>query len=181
MTENRTTPKKRLNAQDLVSIAYRGLSPGGLQQLLGVKGTPGDMDDPPTFSEDVESYIEPDSQVALQQNIVPIPIVIVDDITHTRRRVDRRIVTNTATIDAVTPQMIVPRNSYRTQTILENLGPGIAYLGHNESIGVSGFALSVNSVLVLGTTEPLYCIQQSAQASLGLVSVIQEYDKDTVE
>jgi hypothetical protein len=170
--------RKKLNAMDYWNAAFRGLSPGGWQQNPPVAT---DMGDVPPFAEDVEDYIPADAPVPLQQNVPPVPVVLVDDLSHTRKRVEKFLITSTQQVNAVNSSIIVPRDPFRTQVVLNNLGPGIVYLGHNESVGTTGFALAVNSVLVLGTTRAIWAIQQSAQTSLAGVSIAMEYDKDTVE
>jgi hypothetical protein len=170
--------RKSLNAMDYWNAAFRGLSPGGWQQKPPVATDAGDV---PPFAEDVEDYVPADPLAPIQQNIVPIPVVLVEDISHTQKRVERFIIANTQQVNAINSTLIVPQNPFRTQTILNNLGPGIVYIGHNETVGAGGFSLAVNSVVVLGTTRDLWAIQQTAQTSLANVSIIQEYDKDTVE
>lgn len=163
---------------DYWNAAYRGFVPGGLNGIPPVGHDIGP--DPEPFGQDDESYVAPDSEVKIQQPIAPVPVILVEDLSHTEKRVERFIIANTANIGAVTADLIAPRNPYRTQLIVENVGPGILYLGHNESIGTSGFAMAVNTVIVLGTTREVWGLQQSGQSSIAVVSVIQEYDKDTV-
>ena len=177
--------RKKLNAMDYWNAAFRGLSPGGWQQNPPVAT---DMGDVPPFAEDVEDYIPADAPVALQQNVAPMPVVLVDDLTHTRKRVEKFLITMTQQINSLAPSLIVPRNPFRTQVVLNNIGPGIVYIGNDESLTVNpqsgatnGFAMAINSVLVLGTTREIWAIQQTAQATTGFVSIAMEYDKDTVE
>lgn len=169
--ENTRKPKKKLTAQDFWNAAYRGFVPGGYQQKPPVAT---DMGDPPEFDDDVESVVEPDSEPV--DNVVPVAIV--DDLSHTRRRVERVITTYTQNVGSVSPTQLIGRDPFRTQTIVQNLGPGIVYLGHNNAVGTGGFALGVNSVVVLGTTRALLALQQAGQTGIAQVSVIQEYDKD---
>ena len=177
--------RKKLNAQDYWNAAFRGLVPGGWPQKPPVAT---DMGDVPPFDEDVEDYVEADPAVPLQQNVAPMPVVLVDDLTHTRKRVERMIVAYQQAI-TTSPALLVSRNPFRTQTVINNTTNVAVYLGHNESVSASfvgvggtGFAMAPNSVLVLGTTRDIWVVASEAPlAATPNVSVIQEYDQDTVE
>lgn len=177
--------RKKLNAMDYWNAAFRGLSPGGWQQNPPVATDAGDV---PPFSEDVEDYVPADPAVPIQQNIAPVPVVLVEDLSHTRKRVERYITTLSFNI-TVTPGLVVPRNPFRTQTIINNNTNVAVYLGHNDSVltgltatSPGGFAVSPNSVVVLGTTREIWVVAIAAPAAAtSTISVIQEYDKDTVE
>lgn len=177
--------RKKLNAQDYWNAAFRGLVPGGWPQKPPVATDAGDV---PPFDEDVETYIPADAEVPLQQNVVPMPVILVDDLSHTRKRVERYITTLSFNI-TLTPGLVVPRNPFRTQTIINNTTNVAVFIGHNESVlsglaagSTAGFALSPNSVVVLGTTRDIWVVATTAPAVLtNTISVIQEYDKDTVE
>jgi hypothetical protein len=177
--------RKKLNAMDYWNAAFRGLSPGGWQQNPPVATDAGDV---PPFSEDVEDYVPADPAVPIQQNIAPVPVVLVEDLSHTRKRVERFITTLSFNI-TVTPGLVVPRNPFRTQTIINNTTDVAVYLGHNDSVltgltttSKGGFAVSPNSVVVLGTTREIWVVAITAPAvGTNTISVIQEYDKDTVE
>lgn len=170
--------RKKLNAQDYWNAAFRGLSPGGWQQKPPVATDAGDV---PPFDEDIEDYITPDPPVQLQQDVAPLPVVLVDDLSHTRKRVERYMVAFNVNIIAA-PILAVSRNPFRTQTIINNNTNLTVYIGHDETVGTGGFALSTNSVVVLGTTRDIWITAATAPvAATSTVSVIQEYDKDTVE
>lgn len=167
----------KMTAQDYWNAAWRGLSPGGLQQNPPEYTDIGP--DPETVDMPDDPYVLPDNPVELQTAAVPIPVVLVDDLSHTVKRVEKYNICLTANVDANTSRILIPRDPFRTQVIVQNLGPGIVYLGHNESVGSSGFSLPLNQLIVLGTTREVWAIQQSAQASIAQVSVLMEYDKDT--
>lgn len=170
--------ERKLNAMDYWNAAFRGLSPGGWQQKPPVAT---DMGDVPPFAEDVEDYVPADPLAPIQQNIVPIPVVLVEDISHTQKRVERFLIAGSHNITTF-PSLMVPRNPFRTQTIINNTTNVSIFLGHNESIGTGGFSLSASSVVVLGTTRAIWVVAAVAPAAAtSTASVIQEYDKDTVE
>lgn len=177
--------RKKLNAQDYWNAAFRGLVPGGWPQKPPVAT---DMGDVPPFDEDTETYIPADAEVPLQQNVVPMPVILVDDLSHTRKRVERYLTTLSFNI-TLSPGLVVPRNPFRTQTIINNTTNVAVFIGHNESVlagltvaSPGGFALSPNSVVVLGTTRDIWVVATTAPAvATNTISVIQEYDKDTVE
>jgi|SRR5882757_7020959 len=169
--------RKKLNAMDYWNAAFRGLSPGGWQQSPPVAT---DMGDVPPFAEDVEDYVPADPLAPVQQDIVPIPVVLVDDISHTQKRVERHIVTYAFNVSTFAG-LAVSRNPFRTQTIINNTSNVAVYLGHNETIGVTGFILPPTSVVVLGTTRDIWVTTLTAPAAAtSAISVIQEYDQDTV-
>jgi hypothetical protein len=164
---------------DYWNAAYRGLVPGGINQVPPEYTDTGP--DPEPIDQPDDPYVNPDPLIEVQQNIVPIPVVITDDISHTRIRVAKEILTYTQQILSSSSYRLVTRVPYTTQIILQNLGPGIVYLGHNESVGTSGFQLPVGQLIVLGTTRDVWAIQQTGQSGYAQVCVIHEYDKDTTE
>jgi hypothetical protein len=160
--------------QSYWNAVYRGLVPGGLNQVPPEYNDIGPDPEPIDYPED--PYVEPDNEVAIQQSITPLPIVLVSDLSHTTIRVEKFIITTTANVSSVGTTIILPRNPYRTQTILQNMGPGIVTIGHNESVGVSGFQIPMGQLIVLGTTREIWAI--ALTTGISQVSVIQEYDKD---
>jgi hypothetical protein len=162
---------------DYWNAAYRGFVPGGLNQVAPEITDIGP--DPVTVDMPDDPYVNPDPEVELEQNIVPVPVVLMDDLSHTRKRVEIYPTTFTANVDGVTPRILLPRDPYRTQAIIQNLGLGSIYLGHNESVGNTGFALALGQLVVLSTTRELWAIQQSAQATVAQVSVLCESARDT--
>lgn len=158
---------------DYWNAAYRGLVPGGINQVppeisdIGPDPEPIDMPEDP--------YVLPDPEVKLEQDAVPVPVVLFDDISHTRKRVEKYNLMLTANVDNVSTRILIPRDPYRTQVILQTTTNAI-WLGHNESVGTTGFLLPVGQVIVLGTTREVWAIAQTGAAQ---VSVLMEYDKDT--
>lgn len=170
--------------QSYWNAAYRGLVPGGLNEDSPVADDIGP--DPEPFDQalqDESDYVEPDSPVKVAQPIAPVPVVLVDDLSHTVKRVEKYIITNTVNIPIVGSTLLLPRDPYRTQAIINNNStPGTAVIiGHNDSVGQSGFSLPPLSIVVLGTTRDLWVCQPAGQTTPAIVtiSVIQEYDKDT--
>jgi hypothetical protein len=174
-----TTPRRKPTYQDFWNAAYRGLVPGGIQTNndstapaisdsgVGTEAAPLD---------EKEQYVdepEPDPPSTI------LPVIIVDDKSRVAGSVEKFIRTYTVTLNAVTPQLALAREPSRTRVVLINNGPGIAYLGHNESVGISGFPLPINTTLTLTTTRELWILQQSGQVSLGVVAILVEYDKET--
>lgn len=168
--------------QSYWNAPFRGLTPGGWPQDPPAT----DAGDVPPFEEDVEDYIPADPLVPIEKPGPPTPVVLVEDLSHTRKRVEKYLIATSFNVPLITPQLMVPRNPFRTQTIINNTSGQTIYLGHNESILTAvnatvpgGFALPLNSVVVLGTTREIWVV--GAVAALTPVSIIQEYDKDTVE
>ena len=165
---------------DYWNAAYRGFVPGGINQVppevtdIGPDPEPIDMPEDP--------YVLPDPEVQLEQGIVPVPVVLMDDLSHTRKRVEKYNLMLTANVTGPSSRILIPRDPYRTQVILQTTGAAV-YLGHNESVGSSGFLLPVSQVIVLGTTREVWAIVQTATPPTGTeaaqVSVLMEYDKDT--
>jgi len=164
---------------DYWNAAYRGFVPGGLNQV-----PPEDSDigpDPEPITEPDDPFVLADPEVKLEQGIVPMPVVIMDDISHTRKRVEKYNLMLTANVQNDSTRILIPRDPYRTQVILQTTVAAI-YLGHNESVGTSGFLLPVDQVIVLGTTREVWAIAQTPAIPApvtALVSVLMEYDKDT--
>jgi hypothetical protein len=155
------------------NAAYRGFVPGGINQVPPEISDIGP--DPETIDTPDDPFILPDPEVKLTQNIAPMPVVIMDDISHTRKRVEKYNLMLTANVDPTSTRILIPRDPYRTQVILQTTGNAV-WLGHNESVGTSGFLLPVSQVIVLGTTREVWAIAQTGSAQ---VSVLMEYDKDT--
>src|SRR5882757_6172540 len=108
--------RRKLNAQDYWNAAFRGLSPGGWQQKPPPATDAGDV---PPFKEAVEDYVEADAPVALQQNVAPLPVILIDDLTHTQKRVVDFIRAYSFNITFL-PGLLLPRNPFRTQAIINN-------------------------------------------------------------
>jgi hypothetical protein len=161
-------------------LAYRGLSPHGINKPAPYID---EYTEPETFAEVETEYTEPDpSPDPLPfnyKNIVPIPIVIIDDLHSTRRNTETYFTAYQESVQAVNPQLIVNRHNSRVSLRLSNNGPGIVYLGHNESVSRGGYAMAVNEALTLTTTRDVWAIQQTAQVSPAALSVMYEYDKET--
>lgn len=172
---------------DYWNAAYRGLLPGGLNQVPPEYSDIGP--DPEPIDQPDDPYVLPDPEVAIEENVVPVPVVITADVSHTRKRVEKYVTTMSANVVGPSPRILIPRDPFRTQVIIQAVaagglsgGAGV-YLGHNESVGTTGFLLPVGQVIVLGTTREVWAIVQSAIPATGtesaLVSVLMEYDKDT--
>ena len=174
-----TRPRRKPTYQDFWNAAYRGLVPGGIQKNSdstapdisdsGVGSEAAPLDETPEFITDPE----PD---------IPAPamsVVIQDDKSRVAGSVEKFNRTYTITLNAVTPQLSLAREPSRTRAFINNIGPGIAYLGHNESVGTSGYQLAVNTPIELTTTRELWILQQTLQVSLGVVCILVEYDKET--
>lgn len=165
---------------DYWNAAYRGFVPGGLNQVPPEYTDIGP--DPETVDMPDDPYVEPDPPVELQTAAVPIPVVLMDDLSHTRKRVEIYPVTLTANVDT-NARILIPRDPFRTQCILQNISAtvtsGIVYLGHNESVGVTGFQLAPGQLIVLSSTRELWAVQQAGQSAIAQVSVIMESARDT--
>lgn len=161
-------------------LAYRGMAPHGI-----TKPAPyiDEYTEPETFDA-VETEItspdgSPDPLPFNYENVIPIPIVIIDDLHSTRRNTETYFTAYQENVQAVNSQLVVNRHNARVSLRLSNNGPGIVYLGHTESIGRSGYAMAVNEALTLTTTRDVWAIQQAAQSGTAALSVIYEYDKET--
>ena len=65
----------------------------------------------------------------------------------------------------------------RIQLRIKNNGPGILYIGENESRGFIGYPMAVNDVLILETTRDVWAVQQTAQTGPAQVGIIASYQK----
>lgn len=163
--------------QSYWNAAYRGFVPGGLNNVPPVADDIGP--DPVPFDQDEESFIEADADVKIAQPIAPVPVIITDDLSHTIKRVEKYLIASTENVPIIGANSIAPRDPFRTQLILQNIGPGVVVLGQDESIGTAGYQLAVNAVLVLGTTREVWAQQLPSATQIAQICVIQEYDKDT--
>lgn len=160
--------------------AYRGLQPHGINQPAPYID---EYTEPETFNEaEAEEPTTPDSTPDPlpfnYKNVIPIPIVIIDDLHSTRRTSDTYFTAYQESVQAVNPQLIVNRHNDRVSVRLSNNGPGIIYLGHNESVLRGGYAMAVNEALTMTTTRDIWAIQQTAQTGPAALSVMYEYDRE---
>jgi hypothetical protein len=160
--------------------AYRGLQPHGISKPAPYID---EYTEPETFNEaEAEEPTTPDSTPDplpfSYKNVIPIPIVIIDDLHSTRRTSDTYFTAYQENVQAVNPQLIVNRHNDRVSVRLSNNGPGIIYLGHNESVLRGGYAMAVNEALTMTTTRDIWAIQQTAQSGPAALSVMYEYDRE---
>jgi hypothetical protein len=172
--------KKNLKASvyDYVNNAYRGFTPGGLPSSETADYTDIGPDPVPIGSTDVnDEYVLPDN--TQDDDPTAVPVVIVSDISHTIKRIQKENLCQTVNINPVGSTLVLPKDPYRTQAIISAAGltSGVI-LGHNESVGTGGFVLPDNSVIVLGTTEELWAVQGGTPTAIVGVSVLIERDKD---
>lgn len=193
MPDKRTDPvKPNVNPPSLLvgmrtlydywSAAYRGLEPHNVNSPAPIDTQ---YDEPETFDDaEQESIINPDvkpnSLMFKYEKVIPIPVVVIDDLHSTRRHTETYFTAYSELVQAVNPQLVVSRHSSRISLRLSNNGPGIVYLGHNESVLLGGYAMAVNEALTLTTTRDVWAIQQTGQVSAAALSIMYEYDKEIV-
>lgn len=158
------------------NAAYRGFVPGGVQ--MPPPDSTLEYDEPETYQNTEYDVTWPDPQTIDVRNIVPIPVVIMDDLQATRRKTEIDFESGQFAVAAVSPVIIVSRRGSRISLRISNNGPGIVYLGKTESYGTSGYALQVNEAMTLTTTKDVWAIQQTAQTGPAEISYLEEYQKE---
>lgn len=146
------------------NAAYRGFAPHGVRLPSPTTGTLEQFeDDPNTFEED--STAEPSA------DFEPVESYEQDYWN-----------TISVQVGATQPVLVVGQDNDRTLLRMVNIGPGIVWVGHNESVLNGGFPLIPMATtfydLELHTTREVWAIQQTAQTTPAQLSVIREYTKE---
>lgn len=169
------------------NAAYRGLTPHGIAPRAIVPGaatapapTEGDYSGNPDLYQDPveETNDPPDPFVPNLQDIVPIPVVVIDDLGKLDRRVTPYYTAFTQGVGAIC-ERIVPRQDTRVDCRIMNLGPGTVTIAETESKGYTGFTLpaSMTAPILIPTTREIWGIQQAAQVSPAQLCIILVFDK----
>lgn len=146
------------------NAAYRGFVPHGVRLPSPTEGVVTEFDDnPETFVED-EPIDEPEVNI---------------------REVEEysQDYWNPVTLNVtVVPTLIAGIDPDRTLIRIVNQGPGMVWIGHNESVLTGGFPLPPMTTtfydLELHTTREIWAVQQSGQAGPAQLSYIREYTKE---
>lgn len=163
---------------DYWNVAYRGLVPHGV--LKGVPNSPDVIDNPATFEESdadfnadntEETYTEPNID-----DITAVPVVIVDDLANLGLRGGEYFTSYLASISTAVDR-IAYQDPSRIRLRIKNNGPGILYLGENESRGPIGYPMAVNDIVDLETTRDVWAVQQAGQTGPAQVGIIASYQK----
>jgi hypothetical protein len=158
------------------NAAYRGFVPGGVQ--MPPPDSSSEYDEPETYADTDYDVTYADPETIDVRNIVPIPVVIMDDLQATRRKTEIDFEAGQFFVGAISPVIIVSRRGSRISLRISNNGPGIVYIGKTESYGTTGYALQVNEAMTLTTTKDVWAIQQTAQTGNADVSILEEYQKE---
>lgn len=171
------------------NAAYRGFVPHGINPsgFPGSRGRyPSPSDDSPDqnteplpFDEDDPDFIPADSVPRVYQDIVPIPIVLMEDLSAEKPVMGSFCTFYTENVQGVSTQRIVVPQRNRSLVMLQNAGPGTVWIAQDESVGRSGFPLAaaMTAPLLIQTTREIWAIQQTAQTSNAFVSIILQYSR----
>lgn len=176
-----TTPRRKPTYQDYWNAAYRGLVPGGIQtsndSTAPLVTNTGTGTDAAPWNETDEYIDEPTPDVEIQ----PVPIVIIDDLSRVSGSVEKFIRTYQQAVFATGTTLLVNRNPFNSQVRLRNLGITAfdVSLGHNESIGTTGYPLVPGAEIVIHTTREIWAQQITPQSTPSIIAVFVEYDKET--
>lgn len=171
------------------NAAYRGfvphgINPGGVPGSRGRYPSPSDNSpdqntEPLPFDEDDPELIPADAVPKAYQDIVPIPIVLMDDYSVEKPSSGNFCIFYTENVQSVSTQRIVVPQRNRTRVMLQNAGPGTVWIAQDESVGRTGFPLAaaMTAPLSISTTREIWAIQQTAQATNAFVSIILQYSR----
>lgn len=177
---------------DSWNAAYRGLVPHGIAALPLTRGStkaraPKGIqfrDNPAPFEEGelADTIDSPDPTTPAIQDITPIPVIMVDDMSAVFSRMDTYF---TAYVQGVGTSMdrIIARQPGRLDIRIMNLGPGIVYIAENESKGTSGFALpaAMTAPILLPTAREVWAVQASGAPSAAQVNILITYERRVKE
>lgn len=163
---------------DYWNAAYRGLVPHGV--LSKVPNSPDVVDNPATFEESdadfeadntEDTYTEPNID-----DITAVPVVIVDNLENLGNRAGEYFTSYLSSV-STSVDRIAYQDMSRVQLRIKNNGPGILYIGENESRGYIGYPVAVGDVLILATTRDVWAVQQTGQTGPCQVGIIASYQK----
>lgn len=166
--------------------AYRGVVPHGVatsRLMPGAATVEAPKDD--EFLNDPEGYedgapvttADTDPEPPNISDMVPVPVVMVDDLTRIERRTAAFFHAYTQGV-GTTVDRIIPRQDSRIDCRILNLGPGTVTIGENESRGYTGFTLpaAMTSPIVFPTTREIWAVQQTAQSGPAQVCIFLTFE-----
>ena len=147
------------------TAAYRGFVPHGVRLPSPQRGTDEQFEDnPETFTEELASPDEPNIDIV--------------EVTEYNQSYWNAVSLNVTTV----PTLIAGIDPDRSLIRMLNQGPGMIYLGHNESVGLGGFPLPPMSAtfydLELHTNREIWAVQQAGQTGAAVINFIREYTKE---
>jgi hypothetical protein len=177
---------------DSWNAAYRGLVPHGVAALPLTRGgakarAPKAIqhrDNPAPFEEgdEPDTIADPDTVAPAVQDITPIPVIMVDDMSAEFTRMSTYWI---GYVQGVTTAVdrIIARQENRVDVRIMNLGPGIVYIAENESKGTTGFALpaAMTAPILLPTTREVWAVQASGSPSAAQVNILITYERRVKE
>lgn len=174
-------PTEKRTLQDYWKIPFRGLVPGGLNDQKDNPALPRitDIPDAPVMV-DAELETNGKSVLAIAEPPAALPVVIVDDESHIIGSVRRYFHAMQIQVGSVQTVQLLGVDTSRRRVLFRNVGPGSVFIGDTESVGRSGYSLFQSTSeppLELITTEEIWALQETGQASNAVVHILVEFDK----